>query len=162
MVIVQQGPLLAMFPSVSHVVLRERNKYMENRSREAGRGRGKRKIISCWRETNWEIKNAYIREREARASERQRRGRLTGWRWCSDSKWRKTMNKWQGKTDRFGVRRKWGGAVEMEWKREWKKKRESYRQTDREWVRQLGHALQSSTKLSISKIMKPQGGSNTH
>lgn len=38
MVIVQQGPLLAMFPFVTHVVLRERNKNMGKRDREAGRG----------------------------------------------------------------------------------------------------------------------------
>lgn len=31
MVIVQQGPLLAMFPSVAHVVLVERNKNMEKK-----------------------------------------------------------------------------------------------------------------------------------
>lgn len=42
MVIVQQGPLLAMFPSVAHVVLVERNKNMEKkggveRAREGGR-----------------------------------------------------------------------------------------------------------------------------
>ena len=42
MVIVQQGPLLAMFPSVTHVVLGERNKNMEKRDREAGRGGEKR------------------------------------------------------------------------------------------------------------------------
>ena len=60
MVIVQQGPLLAMFPSVTHVVLGERNKNMEKRDREAGRG-GEREggcenrekiIIGCGRETN--------------------------------------------------------------------------------------------------------------
>lgn len=34
MVIVQQGPVLAMFPSVTHMVLGERNKYMEKSDRE--------------------------------------------------------------------------------------------------------------------------------
>lgn len=40
MVIVQQGPLLAMFPSMTHVVLGERNKNMGKSDREPGRGRG--------------------------------------------------------------------------------------------------------------------------
>lgn len=46
MVIVQQGPLLAMFPSATHVVPRQRNKYVEGRAierqggREEGRTRG--------------------------------------------------------------------------------------------------------------------------
>lgn len=40
MVIVQQGPLLAMFPSVAHVVLGERNKYMEKTNREEYRKTG--------------------------------------------------------------------------------------------------------------------------
>lgn len=45
MVIVQQGPLLAMFPSVAHVVLVERNKNMEKkggveRAKEGGRRGG--------------------------------------------------------------------------------------------------------------------------
>lgn len=39
MVIVQQGPLLAMFPSATHVVPRQRNKYMEESNREARRMR---------------------------------------------------------------------------------------------------------------------------
>lgn len=60
MVIVQQGPLLAMFPSVTHVVLGQRGKYMEKSDREARRSRErlggcekKRKIIiGCGRETN--------------------------------------------------------------------------------------------------------------
>ena len=39
MVIVQQGPLLAMFPSMTHVVLGERNKNVEKKDREAGKGR---------------------------------------------------------------------------------------------------------------------------
>lgn len=67
MVIVQQGPLLAMFPSATHVVPRQRYKYMEGSDREArrmrerkeGRGAGgcerRRKkmiIIGCGRETN--------------------------------------------------------------------------------------------------------------
>lgn len=66
MVIVQQGPLLAMFPSATHVVPRQRNKYMEGSDREArrmrerkeGRGGGivregeKIIIIGCGRETN--------------------------------------------------------------------------------------------------------------
>lgn len=34
MVIVQQGPLLAMFPSVTHVVLGERNKYVQESARK--------------------------------------------------------------------------------------------------------------------------------
>lgn len=42
MVIVQQGPLLAMFPSVTHVVLGERNKNVEKKDREAGRCREKK------------------------------------------------------------------------------------------------------------------------
>lgn len=37
MVIVQRGPLLAMFPSVTHVVLGERNKYVKKSDREQGR-----------------------------------------------------------------------------------------------------------------------------
>lgn len=59
MVIVQQGPLLAMFPSVTHVVLGKRNKNVEKKDREAGKGRERRggcenreKIIGCGRETN--------------------------------------------------------------------------------------------------------------
>lgn len=61
MVIVQQGPLLAMFPSVTHVVLGERNKNMEKKDGEMGRGgemeRGgcenrEKIIIGCGRETN--------------------------------------------------------------------------------------------------------------
>lgn len=59
MVIVQQGPLLAMFPSVAHVVLVERNKNMEKkggveRAREGGRrgGENRKIIIGCGRETN--------------------------------------------------------------------------------------------------------------
>lgn len=43
MVIVQQGPLLAMFPSVTHVVPGERNKNMERRDREAERHREREK-----------------------------------------------------------------------------------------------------------------------
>lgn len=37
MVIVQQGPLLAMVPSVTHVMLGERNKYVEKSDRAQGR-----------------------------------------------------------------------------------------------------------------------------
>lgn len=40
MVIVQQGPVLAMFPSVTHMVLGERNKYMEKSDREESRENG--------------------------------------------------------------------------------------------------------------------------
>ena len=36
------------------------------------------------------------------------------------------------------------------------------RERERERVPELGHASQSSTKLSVSKIMKPQGGSNAN
>lgn len=37
MVIVQQGPLLVMFPSVTHVALGERNKYVQKSDREQGK-----------------------------------------------------------------------------------------------------------------------------
>lgn len=50
MVIVQQGPLLAMFPSVTHVVLGERNKYVPKSDREQGEERGI--IKGSGRETN--------------------------------------------------------------------------------------------------------------
>lgn len=64
MVIVQQGPLLAMFPSVTHVVLGERNKYVEKSDRE--QGREEREIIKgSGRETNWgRKKNALIRGKD--------------------------------------------------------------------------------------------------
>lgn len=65
MVIVQQGPLLAMFPSVTHVVLRERGIKTRRRGTERQGGvqrereRGRRGevriekiIIGCGRETN--------------------------------------------------------------------------------------------------------------
>lgn len=51
MVIVQQGPLLAMFPSVTHVVLGERNKYVEKSDREQG-GEEREIIKGSGRETN--------------------------------------------------------------------------------------------------------------
>ena len=106
---------------------RERNKNMERRNREGREGYRERErerererrgdvriekiIIGCGRETNWEIKTAYIGEED----ESNRETHLTGRRWCWSSKWRKTMNKWQRKeVDRFGVRGKWGGGVEME------------------------------------------------
>lgn len=43
-----------------------------------------------------------------------------------------------------------------------KKSRKTVKKRERERFPELGHALQSSTKLSVSKIMKPQGGSNAN
>lgn len=63
MVIVQQGPLLAMFPSVTHVVLGERNKYVGKSDRE--HGEEKRNNKRQWRRDKLrKKKNAQIRGKD--------------------------------------------------------------------------------------------------
>ncbi len=64
MVIVQQGPLLAMFPSVTHVVLGERNKNMEKKDREAGRGREREGDVRIEKNNNRLWKGDKLRNKE--------------------------------------------------------------------------------------------------
>lgn len=64
MVIVQQGPLLAMFPSVTHVVLGERNKYVQKSDREQGEERE--------RNNKRQWKRDKLREKKECADKRER------------------------------------------------------------------------------------------
>lgn len=65
MVIVQQGPLLVMFPSVTHVVvLGQRNKYMEKSDREARRSRERLGNVRKEKNNNRLCKGDKLRNKE--------------------------------------------------------------------------------------------------